>query len=401
MKKIASLLLSLALVLGLAAPALASELSTEESSTRTSTVSYTGEQEGYIVTVPTSITAGGSEESVTVTGAWDVDKTLTVTAPTTVELANGDETANATVHFDGITQPGDSTKTFYGDNAISKSISVDKPEGVIFGTWTGTLTYTVTFTTLTLESISAKWVGSASVYAGAAINKNSISVTAAYNDGVTSKTLASDEFTVDPAVWPSDSTTPITITYGGKTCTLNCNGITIKQPMTRESISSVTGWNEFVSRYNSGDPSYADNITVSFTVDFDLEDSGTEMMSLGTATRPFKGTVSGGTVSGGTVSNLSGALFGYLGDGAVIESVKFDNANISSGSLFGNVVGNNVSIKNVEIKNSTLKSLFGTVSYDVTLSGKAQDCSITTYKTGGEGTVNHLEFNLINCGDIS
>lgn len=400
MKKIASLLLSLALVLGLAAPALASELSTEESSTRTSTVSYTGEQEGYIVTVPISITAGGSEESVTVTGAWDVDKTLTVTAPTTVELANGDETANATVHFDGITQPGDSTKTFYGDNAISKSISVDKPEGVIFGTWTGTLTYAVTFTTLTLESISAKWVGSASVYAGAAINKNSISVTAAYNDGVTSKTLASDEFTVDPAVWPSDSTTPITITYGGKTCTLDCNGITIEQPMTTASIYSVPIWNEFVNRYNSGDPSYADNITVSFTVDFNLEDSGT-VMSLGTATRPFKGTVSGGTVSGGTVSGLSGALFGYLGDGAVIERVKFDGASISSGSLFGNVVGNNVSIKNVEIKNSTLESLFETVSNNVTLSGKAQDCSITTYKTDGEGTVDHLEFDLINCEGIS
>lgn len=133
MKKITSLFLALMMVCSLGVSAFAAD---------TTTVSYTGTgTESYTVTVPASLAPGGSGE-VKVEGTWATNRKLTVTAPSSVTLTNSinpADTKTLGVTFAGIAKTGDNTVAV----SDTKTISVDNITDALFGTWTGTISYTV------------------------------------------------------------------------------------------------------------------------------------------------------------------------------------------------------------------------------------------------------------------
>lgn len=381
MKKIASLILSLVMVLGLAAPALADDntLGNEAMNsagdvvrTGKSTVSYEGVTPHWTVTVPASITAGAeTADNVTVSGEFDETQTVTVTADATVTLSD----ANGTTVNADVTFGADHTFVVRGNSTAavnqSQTISVAKPN-VLFGSWSGTLNYTATSHQAVVTSISAEWTNSGRVREGAAVDKDSIKVTATY-DNDSQMTLPSSKFTVSPETWAAD-TEIITITLVGNTsmtCTLAPTSITqlVKNWQITASDSVVTtadgyssNWEGFVYSYKNNIYNISENVTVTLNVDIDV--TGKSLSPLGTATRPFKGTFDG---SGHKIKGLSASLFDCLGDGATVRAVTFNDADITGAeTLFGDVVGTNVKICNyVVVADSSLTSLFGNVTGSV------------------------------------
>ena len=112
------------------------------SSSNETVVTYTGVgTESYTVTVPASLTPGGSGE-VKVQGTWASNRKLTVTAPSSVTLTNSIDSGTKTlaVTFAGIAKTGDNTVAV----SDTKTISVADITDALFGTWTGTISYTVT-----------------------------------------------------------------------------------------------------------------------------------------------------------------------------------------------------------------------------------------------------------------
>lgn len=378
MKKIASLILSLVLVLGLAAPALADNTLGSETTnaagdvvrTGTSTVSYEGVTPHWTVTVPASITAGATNttDNVTVSGEFDVTQTVTVTADETVTLTDAESgaTVSAAVTFGTnhtFVVRGNSTESV----SSSQAISVAKPN-VLFGTWSGTLNYTATSHQAVVKSISVAWAeGAGAVCEGDAVDKSEIVVTATYDDN-SQVTLPANKFTVSPETW-GGNTESITITLVGNTSITATLAPTSITPLVKiVHITSVNDWNTFVAAYNAGAGTYADDVAV--VLDSGLRVSGS-MSSLGTATRPFKGSIRG------EIQQIIGPnqnLFGCLGDGALVQSVTIVGASFGSESLFGDVMtGANVKIENVYVKDSTCESLFGNVAGNVLF----VNCSIT------------------------
>lgn len=135
MKKLASLFLVLVMVCSLATTAFA----------YTTSVTYEGQgQEAYEVTVPSTLTPGDSAGVVKVLGTWASNRTVNVTAPSTVVLTNSIDsgTKTASVSFVGIAKAGDNTVSV----SDSVAISVAAIEDALFGTWTGTITYDVSIT---------------------------------------------------------------------------------------------------------------------------------------------------------------------------------------------------------------------------------------------------------------
>lgn len=132
MKKFMSLVLALVMVCSLCATAFAAD---------NTTVSYVGTgTESYTVTVPASLAPGGSGE-VKVEGTWASNRELRVTAPSSVTLTNNIDAGTKTlaVTFDGIAKTGDNTVAV----SDTKAISIASISNALFGTWSGTISYTV------------------------------------------------------------------------------------------------------------------------------------------------------------------------------------------------------------------------------------------------------------------
>lgn len=117
-------------------------------------VSYDGQgEEAYTVTVPASLTPGttsiipGSIGVVKVEGTWASNRKLCVSAPSTVTLTNSIDggTKVLDVMFQGIAKIGDNTAPI----SVTGNILVNKITNALFGTWTGTITYTVSMIDVT------------------------------------------------------------------------------------------------------------------------------------------------------------------------------------------------------------------------------------------------------------
>ncbi len=105
-------------------------------------ITYVGQAvEEYEVTVPANLTPGDAT-TIDITGAWPAHKELKVTAPETVTLTSefGGESRTIDVDFAGVKQLGSNTSEI----SLTADISVgEMPSDILFGTWTGTITYEV------------------------------------------------------------------------------------------------------------------------------------------------------------------------------------------------------------------------------------------------------------------
>ena len=111
------------------------------SSSHTTTVTYTGTStESYTLTVPATLTPGASGE-VKASGTWASNRTLVVTAPSTVTLTNNIDGGTKTldVTCEGINQAGNDTVA----QTVTKDITVANISNALFGTWSGVISYTV------------------------------------------------------------------------------------------------------------------------------------------------------------------------------------------------------------------------------------------------------------------
>lgn len=93
--------------------------------------------EAYTVTVPAEL-QDGQTGTVKANGTWASDKSLKVTAPTSVTLTYGEKTMSIGIEFDGINLAGNDL----GAVSASADITVEDVD-VLFGTWVGTLSYDV------------------------------------------------------------------------------------------------------------------------------------------------------------------------------------------------------------------------------------------------------------------
>ncbi len=137
MKKFLSIALALVMMMSLCVPVFAST-----DYTNGTTVSYVNPnaEEAWEVTVPAAM-APGETATVTASGTFDSKHKLMVDADDTVTLVNSlqkIDTKTLNVTFEGITLFGSNT------NAVEKSadISVENISDALFGTWSGTITYT-------------------------------------------------------------------------------------------------------------------------------------------------------------------------------------------------------------------------------------------------------------------
>lgn len=96
--------------------------------------------EYYEITVPALMNPGDTDE-VFVDGYWAANRKLTVTTDNKVTMTNAKDgsTRDLTVTFDGISETGSNTS----ENSASAEISVQDMNDVIFGSWTGTITYSI------------------------------------------------------------------------------------------------------------------------------------------------------------------------------------------------------------------------------------------------------------------
>lgn len=148
MKKVLSLVLCLAMVFSLSVIAFAAETTPTGNYAAGTTVTYSEEAtEAYSVTVPATLTPGGSSGTVSVAGKWASNRVVKVSAPTSVILKNSineSDTKDPAITFTAISKTGSNTVEITGEEADAKSdISVTAIYGALFGTWSGTINYTV------------------------------------------------------------------------------------------------------------------------------------------------------------------------------------------------------------------------------------------------------------------
>ena len=97
--------------------------------------------ENYTLTVP-ALLRPGQKGNVTLTGQWASNRTITVTADSTVTLTNSIYALDKKVidvYFDGISQAGNNTKP----QTYIEEVSVGSVSNALFGTWRGTFYYNV------------------------------------------------------------------------------------------------------------------------------------------------------------------------------------------------------------------------------------------------------------------
>lgn len=98
-------------------------------------------QEAWTVTVPATM-APGDTADVKAEGTWASNRQLIVTADATVTLTNSINAADKKVldvTFAGITLPGSNTSAVED----TKPLTIADIEAALFGTWSGTINYTV------------------------------------------------------------------------------------------------------------------------------------------------------------------------------------------------------------------------------------------------------------------
>ena len=149
-KRIICILLALFLLGSLAVSAFAEDTTNSTSGSATSsTVTYDANRsEEWTVTVPATLTAGGSAGNIEVTGFWPSNRQLEITVDSTVTMHSdilNTNTTTAAVTFTTITVPGSNTSKIEktGEKAYKDAIQVGTPEGTLIGTWTGTLDYAI------------------------------------------------------------------------------------------------------------------------------------------------------------------------------------------------------------------------------------------------------------------
>lgn len=135
MKKILSLTLAVMLLVS----AIPTAYAADQDYSLGTAVTVEGAGGEYTVTVPATLNAG-EVGTVTAKGYWPKEETLIVTASETIEVTHAQTNQKATVNvdFDGIEALGDDLE----EQTVTASISVDKGN-TKFGTWTGTIVYTV------------------------------------------------------------------------------------------------------------------------------------------------------------------------------------------------------------------------------------------------------------------
>lgn len=134
MKKILSFLLAALMLVSMVPTALAADVDVSEGTTIK--VVGTG-ADTYTVTVPAKL-APGESGTVKANGTWPSNQTLNVTAPSSVTLTHGTQTMDVGITFDGIHQAGNDTGSVSAEQTVAVAAA-----SALFGTWTGTLTYTV------------------------------------------------------------------------------------------------------------------------------------------------------------------------------------------------------------------------------------------------------------------
>lgn len=139
MKKILSLSLAIMMLVSAVPTAFAAD--TQDYSQGTQVV-YTAENnESYFITVPARLNPGQSG-TVTLDGMWPSDKTISVTAESTVTLTNSilvSDQKVLDVTFLGISKAGNDTTA----QTFTETVSVADIENALFGTWSGKFNYNV------------------------------------------------------------------------------------------------------------------------------------------------------------------------------------------------------------------------------------------------------------------
>lgn len=134
MRKFLSLLLAVCMLFSMT-----TMVSAEEKQT---TIRYVADgTSSYEVTVPSLMTPGETKQ-VTLEGTWTTEEKVVVSAPDSVVLTNNidGDTEELAVTFNGFEVVGDNRESI----SLSEDIAVaSMPEDVIFGTWEGIVTYTV------------------------------------------------------------------------------------------------------------------------------------------------------------------------------------------------------------------------------------------------------------------
>ena len=153
MKKVLCLILAMVMCIGICAQAAnetSSSTQVEYIGSREPSGGGSGGGEGgdssetvgeyYEITVPALMNPGETDE-VSVEGFWAANRKLTVTTDNKVTMTNSKDgsTRDLTVTFDGISESGSNTDEMFA----SAEISVQDMNDVIFGSWTGTITYSI------------------------------------------------------------------------------------------------------------------------------------------------------------------------------------------------------------------------------------------------------------------
>ena len=111
--------------------------------------------EAYTVTVPAKLAPGGSG-TVTLEGAWAVDRYVTVTASKEIDMVNSINPADKktlAVTFDSIGKRGSNTEAI----KVTEQISVADIENALFGTWSGLIEYNVGIETRIVDLAGTTW----------------------------------------------------------------------------------------------------------------------------------------------------------------------------------------------------------------------------------------------------
>ena len=151
MKKILSLALASAMVVAALPVAYAAENETDHSNG--TEITYIGSQEVaaggagdvWTVTVPAKMVPGDTG-TVKAEGMWDADKYLQVTAPKTISLAYGAQSMDVGITFGNAFSAENTGFALLGSSTSEVTTSHDltvAEASRLFGTWTGTLNYTV------------------------------------------------------------------------------------------------------------------------------------------------------------------------------------------------------------------------------------------------------------------
>ena len=139
MKKMLSILLAAVMLVSAVPTAFAADM--QDYSQGTQVVFEAANNESYTITVPAKLNPGQSG-TVTLDGAWPSNKTISVTADSTVTLTNSILASDQKVldiAFLGISEAGSDIAA----QTFTEAVSVAGISDALFGTWSGKFNYFV------------------------------------------------------------------------------------------------------------------------------------------------------------------------------------------------------------------------------------------------------------------